>query len=126
MRFLDLASQKLRPGAPIVLETVNAACWLAFFSSYIRDLTHEQPIHAETLQYMLQASGFASVEVVYRSPIAEGGRLERVAARPAHFGETADAQTALVTAFNHNVDRLNDRLFTFQDYAAIARIPDAR
>ena len=125
-QFLQAAFFKLRPGAPLVLETINPACWVAFFESYIRDLTHEQPIHAETLQYMLQASGFASVEVVYRSPIAEGGRLQRVAARPEHFGETADAQTALVSAFNHNVDRLNDRLFTFQDYATIARVPDAR
>jgi hypothetical protein len=75
---------------------------------------------------MLQASGFARVEVVYRSPIAEGGRLQRVTARPEHYGEAADAATELVSAFNHNVDRLNGRLFTFQDYAAIARVPDAR
>ena len=125
-QFLQTAFFKLRPGAPLVLETINPACWVAFFESYIRDLTHEQPIHSETLQYMLQASGFASVDVVFRSPIAEGGRLQRVTARPEHFGETADPQTALVSAFNHNVDRLNDRLFTFQDYAAIARVPDAR
>ena len=125
-QFLQTAFFKLRPGAPLVLETINPACWVAFFESYIRDLTHEQPIHSETLQYMLQASGFASVEVVFRSPIAEGGRLQRVTARPEHFGETADSQTALVSAFNHNVDRLNDRLFTFQDYAAIARVPDVR
>ena len=46
--------------------------------------------------------------------------------RPEHFGEAADAGTELVSAFNHNVDRLNGRLFTFQDYAAIARVPDAR
>jgi len=125
-QFLQTAFFKLRPGAPLVLETINPACWVAFFESYIRDLTHEQPIHSETLQYMLQASGFTSVNVVFRSPIAEGGRLQRVTARPEHFGETADTQTALVSAFNHNVDRLNDRLFTFQDYAAITRVPDAR
>ena len=44
-------AQKLRPGAPLVLETINPACWLAFFSSYIRDLTHVRPVHPETLQY---------------------------------------------------------------------------
>lgn len=125
-QFLQTAFFKLRPGAPLILETINPACWVAFFESYIRDLTHEQPIHPETLQYMLQASGFASVDVVYRSPIAEGGRLQRVTPRPEHFGETADPVTELVSAFNHNVERLNSRLFTFQDYAAIARVPDAR
>ena len=125
-QLLQTAFFKLRPGAPLILETINPACWVAFFESYIRDLTHEQPIHPDTLHFMLQASGFASVEVVYRSPIAADGRLQRVAPRPEHFGEVADPDTALISAFNHNVDRLNDRLFTFQDYAAIARVPDAR
>lgn len=125
-QFLQTAFFKLRPGAPLILETINPACWVAFFESYIRDLTHEQPIHPETLQYMLQASGFASVDVVYRSPIAEGGRLQRVTPRPEHFGEAADPVTELVSTFNHNVDRLNSRLFSFQDYAAIARVPDVR
>ncbi len=125
-QLLQTAFFKLRPGAPLILETINPACWVAFFESYIRDLTHEQPIHPDTLHFMLQASGFASVELVYRSPIAADGRLQRVAPRPEHFGEAADPETALISAFNHNVDRLNDRLFTFQDYAAIARVADAR
>jgi O-antigen chain-terminating methyltransferase len=105
----------------MVLETINPACWVAFFESFIRDLTHVKPIHPETLQYMLQASGFSSVEIVYRSPIAEGGKLRRVAARPEHFGDTnADPLTELVSSFNSNVDRLNGRLFSFQDFVAIA------
>jgi O-antigen chain-terminating methyltransferase len=44
MRLLETASHKLRLGAPIVLETINAACWLAFFSSYLRDLPRA-PVH---------------------------------------------------------------------------------
>ena len=54
MRLLDAACTKLRPDSPIVLETINPACWLAFFSSYIRDFTHVRPVHPETLQYLLQ------------------------------------------------------------------------
>ncbi len=49
VRLLEVAFDKLRPAAPIVLETINPACWLAFFSSYIRDLTHVRPVHPETL-----------------------------------------------------------------------------
>lgn len=121
--FLQVAYYKLRPGSRLVLETINPACWVAFFESYIRDLTHVRPIHPETLQYMLHASGFSPVEIIYRAPIAEEARLQRVTPRPEHFGETpVDAMTEIVTAFNHNVDRLNGRLFTFQDYAAVARV----
>ncbi len=49
MRALDVAYHKLRPGARIVLETINPACWFAFFASYVRDLTHVRPLHPETL-----------------------------------------------------------------------------
>jgi SAM-dependent methyltransferase len=121
---LALAYDKLRPGARLILETINPACWVAFFESFIRDLTHQKPIHPETLQYLLQANGFSSVEIVYRSPIAEGGKLRRVTPRPEHFGETGqDALTELVSSFNSNVDRLNGRLFSHQDFAAIAMRP---
>lgn len=120
--FLQTAYYKLRPGSRMILETINPACWVAFFESYIRDLTHVRPIHPETLQYMLHASGFGAVELVYRAPIAEEARLQRVTPRPEHFGDSpADPVTELVSAFNRNVDRLNSRLFTFQDYAAVAR-----
>jgi len=122
--MLGLAFDKIRPGGRIVLETINPACWVAFFESFIRDLTHVKPIHPETLQYLLQASGFANVEIVYRAPIAPEGRLQKVTARPAHYGDTAtDALTELVSSFNSNVDRLNDRIFSYQDFAAIATRP---
>jgi len=120
--FLQVAYYKLRPGSRMVLETINPACWVAFFESYIRDLTHVRPIHPETLQYMLHASGFSPVEIVYRAPIAEDARLQRVTPRPEHFQDAVvDPLTELVSAFNRNMDRLNGRLFTFQDYAAVAR-----
>jgi len=121
---LALAYDKLRPGARMVLETINPACWVAFFESFIRDLTHQKPIHPETLQYLLQANGFANVEIVYRAPIAEGGKLRRVTPRPEHYGDaTQDPLTELVSSFNSNVDRLNGRLFSYQDFAAIATRP---
>jgi len=122
--MLALAFDKLRPGGKIILETINPSCWVAFFESFIRDLTHVKPIHPETLQYLLQANGFSNVEIVYRAPIAPEGRLQKVTARPAHFGDTApDALTELVSSFNRNVDRLNDRMFSYQDFAAIGYRP---
>ena len=122
--MLSLAYDKLTPGSRLVLETINPACWVAFFESFIRDLTHEKPIHPETLQYLLQANGFSDVEIVYRAPIAESGKLRRVTARPEHYGDTVqDPLTELVSSFNSNVDRLNGRLFSYQDYAAVATRP---
>ena len=76
-KLLDALSRTLRRGAPIVLETINPACWYAFFSSYIRDITHVRPVHPETLQYLLRASGFERVEIRYRSPLPDHVKLQR-------------------------------------------------
>ena len=73
LAFLELAFHKLRPGGRLVLETLNPACWVAFFESYIRDITHVWPLHPETLQYLVVASGFTSADIEYRSPVADGG-----------------------------------------------------
>jgi O-antigen chain-terminating methyltransferase len=116
LRFLELAYLKLQPGAPLVLETINPACWMAFFEAYIRDLTHARPIHPDTLRYLVQATGFGSVNVEYRQPVNEADRLERVAL------STADeAVRTLAAAVNAHADKLNARLFSSMDYAVIAR-----
>ena len=123
-QMLGLAFDKVRPGGRIVLETINPACWVAFFESFIRDLTHVKPIHPETLQYLLQASGFSNVEIVYRAPIAPEGRLQKVTARPEHFGDTApDALTELVSSFNAMSIVSTIECSRIQDFAAIATRP---
>lgn len=119
-RFLEAAFHKLRPGAPIVLETINPACWMAFFEAYIRDLTHVKPIHPDTLRFLAQASGFSSVDVQYRGPVSENDRLERVAdgALPSH---APPALRETIAAVNAHADKLNARLFSYMDYALIAK-----
>lgn len=115
--FIEAAFPKLRPGAVIVLETINAASWYAFFSSYIRDYTHRQPLHPETLSFLLEAAGFQRVELRYLSPVADSQKLQRI---------TTAAGTPLADvaeALNANLDRLNGLLFASQDYAAIGRRP---
>ena len=117
MRVLELSYHKLRPGAPLVLETINPACWMAFFECYIRDLTHAQALHPDTLRYLVQASGFASVNIEYRAPVTEADRLERVST-PAGVDP---ATAAIAAAVNAHADKLNARLFSSMDYAIIAR-----
>jgi O-antigen chain-terminating methyltransferase len=116
LRLLELAYHRLRPGARIVLETINPACWYAFFQSYIRDLTHVRPIHPDTLKYLLTASGFQHVEIRYRVPYPEADKLQ-------HLRVPEDAPVALRDAadtVNANMERLNVLLFTYLDYAAVA------
>jgi SAM-dependent methyltransferase len=116
LRTLEAAFHALRPGSRIVLETINPACWTAFFESYIRDLTHVRPIHPETLQYLLTASGFQQVEIRYRSPLPSSERLQHVAIAAG----TPPALRETFETLNENAERLNRRLFSYMDYAAVA------
>ena len=115
LRLLDLSFAKLQPGGTLVLETLNPACWTAFFESYIRDITHRWPLHPETLQYLVTASGFTRATVEFRSPVPQQDKLQPIA-----LPAGADAASGeLVEAFNANVEKLNARIFTFMDYAVI-------
>ena len=122
LRLLDSLSRTLRPGAPIVLETINPACWYAFFSSYIRDITHVRPVHPETLQYLLRASGFERVEIRYREPLPDHMKLKTIDLpediRRSNDG-SALALSGLAKTLNENAVILNRLLFSYMDYAAI-------
>jgi SAM-dependent methyltransferase len=117
MRLLDAAFDKLRPGAPIVLETINPACWFAFFESYIRDLTHVRPVHPDTLKYLLIATGFQRVEISYRAPYPEADKLQALA----HGRAAPTSLNDMIETLNANVEKINRLLFTYLDYAAVGR-----
>ncbi|MBI2219692.1 MAG: hypothetical protein HYU53_00595 [Acidobacteria bacterium] len=61
------------------------------------------------------ASGFGEVEVRFRTPVPEGDRLQQVTPNATVPGELRP----LIDAFNLNMERLNDRLFTHLEYAVV-------
>lgn len=110
LEFLDTAYHKLRPGSKIVLETINAACWYAFFSSYIRDITHVRPLHPDTLRYLVIASGFQRVDIRYTAPYPEEAKLQ-----PVPLANDVERSVTM----NENMKKLNSLLFTHLDYAVV-------
>lgn len=128
LAFIDAAFLKLRPGAPLVLETINVASWSAFFQSYVRDITHARPLHPDTLDYLVRAAGFRKVRVVYRSPCPEEDRLRPVeapAAGASAENETAASLARMAKVLNHNTETLNRLLFADRDYAVVAERADS-
>lgn len=136
LAFIDTAHRKLRPGAPLALETINVASWSAFFRSYIRDITHARPVHPETLQFLVSTAGFRKARIVYRSPYPEEERLRQVdelqagarnggedlppAAASDRAGDPTEDLTRMAAVHNRNVETLNRLLFAEQDYAVVA------
>jgi len=113
LALLAEAHRALRPGGLLVLETVNAACGLAFLDVYIRDLSHERPLHPETLRFLVAAAGFSEARLEWRSPVPEEVRL--------HTAPSGGLDPPVARVFNENVERLNALLFAPLDYAVVAR-----
>jgi SAM-dependent methyltransferase len=111
--LLAAAYEALRPGGLLVLETVNAASGLAFLDVFIRDLTHERPLHPETLRFMAAAAGFNEARIELRSPVPDDVRLALLPS-----GALPPPATKVL---NENLERLNALLFAPVDYALIAR-----
>jgi SAM-dependent methyltransferase len=111
--LLREAHRVLRAGGLLVLETVNPRSVFAFLEVYNRDLTHERPLHPETLSFLAAAHGFSDVRVELRSPVDPLDLL-----RPVPPGPLPDETTGIL---NENVRRLNAILYAPQDYALIAR-----
>jgi hypothetical protein len=73
------------------------------------------PLHPETLQFLVVASGFTKADIEYRSPVGDADKLQPVAVTTAVGPVLAD----LVDSFNANVNKLNSRMFTYLDYAIV-------
>jgi SAM-dependent methyltransferase len=62
--LLSTAVSSLRPGAPVIIETVNPYC-AAGLQAFRTDPTHTALIFPEVLAVMAQAAGFASASVTF-------------------------------------------------------------
>jgi SAM-dependent methyltransferase len=113
MAFLEESHRVLRPGGLLVLETVNPRSLVGFLEVYNRDLTHERPLHPDTLRFLAAAAGFSEVRIELRTPVEPDARLQPV---PSEGLPPRAAQ-----ALNENVERLNALLYGPQEYALLAR-----
>ena len=114
VRLFELAHAKLRAGGVLVAETINPLSPIAL-RNYFADLTHAQPLVAETLALLAEQAGFREVETRYANEPPAAERLREVELPPEP--ELDAAREALA----QNVRRLNDQLFGPLDYAIVAR-----
>jgi O-antigen chain-terminating methyltransferase len=104
-RVIGESFRVLRPGSPLLLETINPLSLFALSRIYFLDPSHQQPLHPEYMRYLLASCGFADVEILFTAE-AEEEKLRSV-----------DPAEPLALAFNDNVDRLNRLLFPACEYA---------
>ncbi|MFN8120823.1 MAG: methyltransferase domain-containing protein [Thermoleophilia bacterium] len=112
LRLIHGAADALAPGGVLIMETPNPESLIAGSVNFHRDLTHRRPIHPDTLAFLCESAGFTSVEILRLSPVPAEERL------PVPAGDGPDAQ-----ALRAVVERLNDLVYGFQDYAVVAHVP---
>lgn len=102
-RFTDLIHSKLEPGGICAIETPNPRCLAIFAGDFYLDPTHQRPVPASLLDFLLRESGFGQVETVERHPASEV------------YPELAKMDE------NEALRGFRDRFFGGLDYAIIAR-----
>lgn len=108
------AFRVLATGGLLILETVNPRSVTGLLEVFNRDLTHEKPLHPETLSFMASAAGFKEVRFEMLSPVEPLSQLRRLE-------NASGVAPSVVEAFNENVDRLNGLLYGPLEYALYAR-----
>jgi SAM-dependent methyltransferase len=95
VRLVRRAFVVLRPGAPLLLETMNPRSLIALAAFYI-DLTHVRPYDPDTLRWLVEDTGFVNADVQYSlAPERPAPTDEAVAQLDAHvFAPQAFAVTA--------------------------------
>jgi SAM-dependent methyltransferase len=102
LRFLDEALRVLKPGGVVLLETPNPDSLQVGANTFYLDPTHQRPIPAGLLRFLLESRGFGSIEVLPLHPY------------PANVQLNEDSAAARL---------LNERLFGCQDYGVLAIRP---
>jgi SAM-dependent methyltransferase len=119
VRLVKLAYEKLRPGAYFVAETVNPLCLSVFAKSFYIDPTHVKPVHPETIQFILESEGFDFVKVHFMSPPPDESKLALIEVSADQDPEDKKRYQQM----NENVEKLNQLLYSYEDYAVVARKP---
>ncbi|MDE7310209.1 MAG: methyltransferase domain-containing protein [Eubacterium sp.] len=111
IRLTELAYEKLKTGAFLILETPNPTSLAIYTNSFYMDPSHNKPVHPLTMKYLLEKAGFQEITVIF----TESSRL------PVQIPELDIAQAKGIAEFNDAMKKVERSLYGSQDYAIVAR-----
>ncbi len=113
LTLVKLSSQKLEPEAYFIAETINPLN-LSTSKIFTLDLSHQKPVHPETLKFLLQSEGFSEINFEFFSPTPDDEKLQPIELLGNHEAKS-------LKQINDNIHKLNELLYGYQDYAVIAK-----
>ena len=107
IELVELVYKKLKPGAHFIAETINPQSLIVFTEAYFMDLSHVRMIHPYTIKFLLESKGFSETSIKYLSKVGDDLKLPEV--------------NELPDDFNNAINKLNDIVYGYRDYAIIGR-----
>ena len=104
-------------GGALIFETVNPLSFFALSQTFFKDYTHRWPIHPETIKYFLKLEGFNTIELLESSKVSKEQELSKLDVNEIMIPSMVD----FINQYNMNIEKLNNILYGFQDYALIAK-----
>jgi hypothetical protein len=104
-----LASEKVRRGGKVLIETMNPTSLVTHARSLGIGPELVRPLHPSFLTFLFAEAGFADIERVDRSPVATDESLELL-----------PGDDELTKRLNANFERVNTLLYGPQGYAVFA------
>ncbi len=117
IEMIRLAYRKLKTDTTFIAETINPLCLTTFAGPFYLDLTHIKPIHPQALVFLLEMAGFKNVEIKYGAPYPDEMKLQQVD----FFHNMRKFEDVFLNTINNNINRLNELLYGYQEYAVIGR-----
>lgn len=68
VELIHLAHKKLKPGANLILETLNPQCLMIYAQCFYLDPSHTKPVHPESVKFIAECEGFVDNQLIYMSP----------------------------------------------------------
>ena len=103
----------MKPGAPLVMETLNPLSVFSYHHLFFKDPTHVFAVHPDTLMFMMRYTGFRDAELHLITPVPEQQKLPEP--KKEDFEPPAYEYLKLITT------RLNQFLYDSLEYYVIAR-----
>ena len=107
----------LQNGGKLIFETINPLSFYALTQNFFKDYTHKWPIHPDVIKYFSKLEGFSGVDILKLSEVSENEKLSMLTTDEAMIPSMVE----FISKYNKNVEKLNNLLYGFQDYALIAK-----
>lgn len=104
--LIEVANKKLKTGSFLVAETINPQSLIVFTEAYFMDLSHKRMIHPYTIQFLLESNGFKEASIKYMNKVED---------------LSIPQSDMFPDEFNKAINKLNDVVYGYRDYAVIGR-----